>query len=79
MEHRHHRDRHVVMQDEYADALIDMCALGCMDMRGVRIIYRILREISSCPAMVKTKSLEARLERVNNHIRGCYCRARLAR
>jgi hypothetical protein len=56
--------RHAALQKEYADTIMEMCALGCMDMRRARIIDRILREISSYPVVVETKSLKAKLEEV---------------
>jgi chromosome segregation ATPase len=56
--------RHATLQKEYADTIMDICALGCMDARRARIIDRILREVSSYPAVIKTKSLRTKLEEV---------------
>jgi hypothetical protein len=56
--------RHATLQKEYANTIMDMCALGCMDARRARIIDRILREVSSYPAVIKTKSLRTKLEEV---------------
>jgi hypothetical protein len=57
--------RHATLQKEYADALIDMCALGCVDRRRARIIDRILREVSSYPAVVESETLKSKLEEVS--------------
>ena len=54
--------RHATLQKEYADALIDMCALGCIDKRRARIIDRILHEVSAYPAVVESETLKSKLE-----------------
>jgi hypothetical protein len=57
--------RHATLQKEYADALIDMCSLGCIDRRRARIIDRILREVSAYPAVVESETLKSKLEEVS--------------
>jgi hypothetical protein len=54
--------RHATLQKEYADALIDMCALGCIDKRRARIIDRIFHEVSAYPAAVESETLKSKLE-----------------
>jgi len=56
---------HAELQKEYADAMIDMCALGCIDRRRARIIDRILREVSAYPAVVESETLKSKLEEVS--------------
>jgi hypothetical protein len=57
--------RHATLQKEYADALIDMCILGCLDRRRARIVDRILREVASYPAVVGNGFLESKLKDAN--------------
>jgi hypothetical protein len=58
--------RHAALQKEYADAMIDMCALGCIDKRRARVIDRILREVSGYPAALESESLKSKLEEVSD-------------
>jgi chromosome segregation ATPase len=58
--------RHAALQKEYADAMIDMCALGCIDKRRARVIDRILPEVSGYPAVLESESLKSKLEEVSD-------------
>jgi hypothetical protein len=53
--------RHPTLQKEYADVLIGMSTLGCMDVRRARILEQMLLEVSSYPAVIEDKSLENKL------------------
>jgi hypothetical protein len=54
--------QYAVLQKEYADALLDMCIIGCMNRRHVRIIDRIVREVASYPAVVGNEGLESKVK-----------------
>jgi hypothetical protein len=61
--------RHATLQKEYANALIEMCAIGCVDARRARIIEQMLREVSSYPAVMESESPDNKLKEVSEECR----------
>lgn len=54
--------QYAALQEEYADALLDMCIVGCGDRRRASIIEHILREVVSYPAVVGNEWLESKVK-----------------
>ena len=56
------------LQEEYADALLDMCILGHVYGRRAGIIGRIVREVASYPTVVGNEELEIKLEHARRYL-----------
>jgi hypothetical protein len=61
--------QYAALQKEYADALLDMCIIGCGDGRRAGIIEHILCEVASYPAVVGDGGLESRMKNAREKCR----------
>jgi hypothetical protein len=61
--------QYAALQKEYADALLDMCIIGCGDGRRAGIIEHILCEVASYPAVVGDEGLESRMKNAREKCR----------
>ncbi|KAM0697830.1 hypothetical protein Q7P36_002684 [Cladosporium allicinum] len=60
--------RLATLQEEYADALLDLCILGHVYGRRAGIIGRIVREVASYPTVVGNEELEIKLEHARRYL-----------
>ena len=61
--------RFAILQEEYANALLDMCTHVCADSRRWRIIGRIMCEVALYPAVIGNERLESKVKETSDKCR----------